>query len=49
MEVLGDRLAEPTENFYLEAFDPVNASFGPGVVTLVASRTIVDNDGVLFG
>lgn len=48
VEVLGDVQAEPDENFYLDVFNPVGGSFGPGVVQLTAVRTILNDDGI-FG
>ena len=45
VEIIGDRLAEPTEFFYLDIFNPVGGAFAPGVVKLTAVRTILDQDG----
>lgn len=45
VEVLGDRTPEPDETFYLDVFNPVGGSFGPGLSTLAAMRTISDDDG----
>ncbi|MEO5343726.1 MAG: trypsin-like serine protease [Gammaproteobacteria bacterium SHHR-1] len=47
VEVIGDTLAEPDETFYLDVFNPVGGSFGPGVVKLTAMRTLLDDDGWL--
>lgn len=44
VEVIGDTVPEPAESFYLDVFSPVGGSF-PGVTTLTAMRTILDNDG----
>jgi hypothetical protein len=45
VEILGDYQSEPDETFYLDVFNPVGGSFGPGVVTLTAMRTILNDDG----
>ena len=45
VEIIGDHTPEPSENFYMDVFNPVGGSFGAGVVKLTAVRTIVDNDG----
>lgn len=45
VEIVGDLYAEPAETFYLDVFNPVGGGFGPGVVTLTAMRTILDDDG----
>lgn len=47
VEILGDTQAEADENFYLDVTNPVGGSFGEGVVTLTAVRTILNDDGVL--
>jgi hypothetical protein len=47
VEIIGDSLAEPDETFYLDVFNPVGGSFGPGVVKLTAMRTLLDDDGWL--
>ena len=44
VEIVGDRLPEGSEVFYLDVFNPVGGSFGAGVLTLSAMRTILDND-----
>lgn len=49
VEIVGDTKAEQSEYFYLDVFNPVGGSFGDGVVKLTAVRTILDNDGGLFG
>lgn len=46
VEIIGDALAEPEETFYLEVYNPVGAQFVNGAVSLVAVRTIIDNDVV---
>jgi hypothetical protein len=48
VEVLGDPQSEPNETFYLDVFNPVGGNFGPGVVKLMAMRTII-NDDAWFG
>lgn len=45
VEIIGDTSPEPDEVFYLDVSNPVGGSFGPGVVTLTAMRTIVNDDG----
>ncbi len=45
VEIIGDTMAEPNENFYLDVFNPVGGSFGEGVIKLTAARTIIDDDG----
>ena len=45
VEIIGDTVPEPDEVFYLDVTNPVGGSFGPGVVTLTAMRTIVNDDG----
>jgi secreted trypsin-like serine protease len=47
VEIIGDTAPEPTEMFYLDVTNPVGGSFGEGVVTLTAVRTILDNDGFM--
>jgi hypothetical protein len=49
VEIIGDTLPEPDEVFYLDVSHPVGGSFGLGVVTLTAMRTIVNDDGGFFG
>jgi len=44
VEIIGDRLPEGSETFYLDIFNPVGGGFGAGVLTLTAMRTILDND-----
>jgi len=44
VELIGDTVLEPDENFYLDVNKPVGGSFGVGVVTLTAVRTIVNDD-----
>ena len=48
VEVIGDNIPEPDETFYLDVFNPIGGSFGPGVVQLTAVRTILNDDGI-FG
>jgi hypothetical protein len=45
VEVIGDSAAEADEFFYLDVTNPVGGSFGDGVITLTAMRTIVNDDG----
>ena len=45
VEIIGDTSPEPDEVFYMDVTNPVGGSFGPGVVTLTAMRTIVNDDG----
>lgn len=48
VEIRGDTLPESNENFYLDITNPVGGSFGVGVLTLTAMRTIVNDDGSLL-
>lgn len=45
VEIIGDAMSEPDETFYLDLTNPVGGSFGEGVVTLTAVRTILNDDG----
>lgn len=45
VEILGDAMPEPDETFYLDLTNPVGGSFGVGIVTLTAVRTILNDDG----
>ncbi len=45
VEILGDTSPEPDEVFYLDVTNPVGGKFEPGVVTLTAVRTILNDDG----
>ncbi|WP_205596251.1 Calx-beta domain-containing protein [Modicisalibacter sp. 'Wilcox'] len=47
VEVIGDSVPEPDESFYLDVTHPVGGSFGEGVTTLTAVRTVVNDDGTL--
>lgn len=49
VEIIGDTVAEANETFYLDVTNPVGGSFGAGVVTLTAVRTIVNDDGAYLG
>lgn len=49
VEIIGDGKAEADEIFYLDLTNPVGGSFGDGVVTLTAMRTILNDDGAFFG
>lgn len=44
VELINDNIKEDNEYFYLEVSNPNYGSFGDGVVTLTAIRTIVDDD-----
>ena len=44
VEIIGDNVPEPDEDFYLDVTNPVGGSFGQGIVTLSAMRTIVNDD-----
>jgi hypothetical protein len=44
VELLNDNIKEDNEYFYLEVSNPNYGSFGDGVLTLTAVRTIVDDD-----
>ena len=48
VEVMSDGVAEPSEVFYLDVFNPVGAEFDGGAVKLTAMRTITDDDGWWF-
>ncbi|MDO9278034.1 MAG: Calx-beta domain-containing protein [Polaromonas sp.] len=48
IEIMGDTTPEPDETFYLDITHPVGGSFGEGVITLTAVRTIVNDDGSFF-
>jgi len=45
VEVIGDRVIEQDETFYLDIFNPQGGSFAHGVEILTAMRTIIDDDG----
>lgn len=49
VEVLGDTAPEDNEFFFMDVFNPVGGDFGTGVVKLTAVRTILDDDGWVFG
>ena len=44
VELINDNIKEDNEYFYLEVSNPNYGSFGDGVLTLTAVRTIVDDD-----
>jgi len=46
VEILGDYVPEPSENFYLDIYNPLGAAFEGGQVVLTAMRTIVNDDGI---
>lgn len=48
VEIVGDSKPEADETFYLDVSNPVGGSFGAGVLTLTAVRTIVNDDGGSF-
>jgi hypothetical protein len=45
VEIIDELIPEPDETFYLDVYNPIGGSFGAGVVTLTAMRTILSNDG----
>ncbi|MDD2310859.1 MAG: Calx-beta domain-containing protein [Desulfuromonadaceae bacterium] len=45
VEIIGDGVAEPTECFYLDVYNPVGGTFSGNAAILTAMRTILDNDG----
>jgi hypothetical protein len=47
VEVVGDTDKETDETFLLEIYNPIGGSFGEGVTSLTATRTIISDD--LFG
>lgn len=47
VEVIGDYQVETDETFYLEVSNPVGGSFGAGVTSLIAMRTILNDDGLI--
>jgi len=44
VEIIGDKIPEPDETFYLDVTHPVGGSFGEGVIMLTGMRTIVNDD-----
>ena len=44
VQILGDKIPEPDETFYLDVTHPVGGSFGDGVIMLTGMRTIVNDD-----
>lgn len=44
VEIIADTLKENDETFYLDIFNPIGGTFGEGVVTLSAMRTILNDD-----
>lgn len=48
VEIIGDTVPEENEFFSLAVANPVGGSFGEGVEELVAIRTIMDNDVLLW-
>lgn len=49
VEIVGDTSSEPNETFYLDVTNPDGGNFGEGVVKLTAMRTIVNDDGGIWG
>ena len=49
VEIIGDGKREPDETFYMDVTHPVGGTFAGAQVTLVAMRTIVDDDASLLG
>lgn len=49
VEIISDQTPEPNEVFYLDLTHPTGGTFPGGLITLTASRTIVNDDGVLLG
>ena len=47
VEILGDRVAEKNETFYLAITNPVGGDFANDAIELIAMRTIVNDDGIL--
>lgn len=48
VEIIGDLLPEPDEWFFLDVFNPIGGSFGPGNTMLTGMRTILNDDGGMF-
>lgn len=48
VEIIGDYQLEPNEIFYLDVIHPNYGSFGDGVITLIAMRTIANDDGGFY-
>jgi len=44
VEVIGDMVSEPNEYFFLEVFNPIGGEFAGDAVSLIAMRTIIDDD-----
>lgn len=44
VEIVADTIEEEDEIFYLDVFNPVGGTFGEGIVTLTAMRTILNDD-----
>jgi len=44
VEVIGDMVSEPNEYFFLEIFNPIGGKFSGDAVSLIAMRTIIDDD-----
>lgn len=46
--ILGDKIAETNETFFLEVSNPVGFSFPNDALVLTAMHTIIDNDTAIF-
>ncbi len=44
VEIITDTVKEDDETFYLDIFNPIGGTFGEGIVTLSAMRTILNDD-----
>lgn len=44
VEIIADTIKESDETFFLDIFNPIGGTFGEGVVTLSAMRTILNDD-----
>jgi hypothetical protein len=49
VEILGDNVVESNETFFLDVINPVGGSFGDGIIKLSAMRTIINDDGAMWG
>ncbi len=47
VEIVADTYVESDETFYLDVTNPVGGSFGDGIITLTAMRTILNDDGLI--
>lgn len=46
--ILGDKIVEPDETFFLEVSNPLGFSFPNNALVLTAMHTIIDNDTAIF-